>query len=577
MDNKRIKELMMGFSQDQLKSYLDKDILESLLEWNSDEGVYTKAKLIEMILTIKGVSTILKDKNFRKELLKRFDPDLFEQYKPLLPIEYADETDIEKIIESIISQPWKGSEITTIIFLGHLGYKVEDIFDNSKKDEKAISQLKSYGKFYELLDYQYIIRQKVLTKLNSDDDLVRLLIHMPTGTGKTKTAMHIISNYFSYSLMKKGLILWVAHTKELLDQAYETFCNVWSYIGNGEANIYRNYDNFDVSNEMEFNGIMICSIQKLIQMPQSNADLYKILKQDLKLIVYDEAHKAAAEKSKMIIEDLMTRKGGLLDRSLIGLSATPGRTSLDSFDNKLLSSMFGDCLISIDTQLMNEVNYSRSFALNMEVPRDIIKYFQDRKVLSKVTKEELSYDNDISEDDLNRMKIVTNRNGYEDFSEDSLKVIAQSKNRNLKILQKLFDLNNKNIPTIVFACSVKHAQLLSAMLSVQGVKNVCVFGNMPPNERKAAIERFKNRDNDCNIIINYEVLTTGFDSTNIQCVFITRPTQSVVLYSQMLGRGLRGPKMGGNETCLLIDVKDNLTKYDENLAFSYFNNYWGGR
>lgn len=577
MGNKRIKELMMGFSQDQLKSYLDKDILESLLEWNSDEGVYTKAKLIEMILTIKGVSTILKDKNFRKELLKRFDPDLFEQYKTILPIEYADETDVEKIIESIISQPWKGSEITTIVFLGHLGYKVEDIFDISKKDEKAISQLKSYGKFYELLDYQYIIRQKVLTKLNSDDDLVRLLIHMPTGTGKTKTAMHIISNYFSYSLMKKGLILWVAHTKELLDQAYETFCNVWSYIGNGEANIYRNYDNFDVSNEMEFNGIMICSIQKLIQMPQSNADLYKILKQDLKLIVYDEAHKAAAEKSKMIIEDLMTRKGGLLDRSLIGLSATPGRTSLDSFDNKLLSSMFGDCLISIDTQLMNEVNYSRSFALNMEVPRDIIKYFQDRKVLSKVTKEELTYDNDISEDDLNRMKIVTNRNGYEDFSEDSLKVIAQSKNRNLKILQKLFDLNNKNIPTIVFACSVKHAQLLSAMLSVQGVKSVCVFGNMPPNERKAAIERFKNRDNDCNIIINYEVLTTGFDSTNIQCVFITRPTQSVVLYSQMLGRGLRGPKMGGNETCLLIDVKDNLTKYDENLAFSYFNNYWGGR
>ena len=115
------------------------------------------------------------------------------------------------------------------------------------------------------------------------------------------------------------------------------------------------------------------------------------------------------------------------------------------------------------------------------------------------------------------------------------------------------------------------------MLSVQGIKNVCIFGNMPANERKTAIEKFKNRDDECNIIINYEVLTTGFDSTNIECVFITRPTQSIVLYSQMLGRGLRGPKMGGNETCLLIDIKDNLSKYDENLAFSYFNNYWGGR
>lgn len=577
MNNKIIKKLMMGFSQEQLKNYLDKDILESLLEWNSDEGAYTKSKLIEMILTIKGKSTILKDKNFRRELLKRFDLDLIEKYKYILKDKLEDETNIEELIEVIVSQPWKEDDMVTGIFLGHLGYKIEDIFDNSKKEEKSINQLKSYGKFYELLDYQYIIRQKVLTKLNSDEDLVRLLIHMPTGTGKTKTAMHIISNYYSYSLKKQGLILWIAHTKELLDQAYETFCNVWSYIGNGEANVYRNYDTFDVSNETEFNGVMICSIQKLIQMPQSNEKLYNIIKRNLKLIVYDEAHKASAEKSKMIIEDLMTRKDGLLDRSLIGLSATPGRTSLDSFDNKLLSSMFGDCLITIDTKLMNEVNYSRSYALNMEVPKDIIRYFQDRKVLSKVLKEELTYENDISNDDMNKMRIITNRNGYDDFSEDSLKVIARSKNRNLKILQKLYDLNNKNIPTIVFACSVKHAQLLSAMLSVQGVKNVCVFGSMPTNERKAAIEKFKNRDDDCNIIINYEVLTTGFDSTNIQCVFITRPTQSVVLYSQMLGRGLRGPQMGGNDTCLLVDIKDNLTKYNENLAFSYFNNYWGGK
>lgn len=530
-----------------------------------------------MILTIKGVSILLKEKNFRKELLKRFDPNLIDEYRCLFQVKIKNNEDVENLIEMIISHPWKESDIITETFLGHLGYKVEDIFDNSKKEEKAISQLQSYGKFYELLDYQYIIRQKVLTKLNSDDDLVRLLIHMPTGTGKTKTAMHIISNYYSYSLNKKGLVLWVAHTKELLDQAYETFCNVWSYIGNGETNIYRNYDTFDVNNETELNGIMICSIQKLALMFQSNKNLYNTIKRDLKLIVYDEAHKAAAEKSRMVIEDLMTRKNKLLDRSLIGLSATPGRTSLDSFDNKLLSSMFGDCLISIDTKLMNEVNYSRSYALNMEAPKDIIRYFQDRKVLSNVSKEELTYDNDISVDDMKKMIIVTNRNGYDDFSEESLKVIAQSRNRNLKILQKLYDLNNKNIPTIVFACSVKHAQLLSAMLSVQGIKNVCIFGNMPANERKTAIEKFKNRDDECNIIINYEVLTTGFDSTNIECVFITRPTQSIVLYSQMLGRGLRGPKMGGNETCLLIDIKDNLSKYDENLAFSYFNNYWGGR
>ena len=42
----------------------------------------------------------------------------------------------------------------------------------------------------------------------------------------------------------------------------------------------------------------------------------------------------------------------------------------------------------------------------------------------------------------------------------------------------------------------------------------------------------------------------------------------------MLGRGLRGPQMGGKAECLLIDIKDNLDQYDENMAFSHFDNYW---
>ena len=95
---------------------------------------------------------------------------------------------------------------------------------------------------------------------------------------------------------------------------------------------------------------------------------------------------------------------------------------------------------------------------------------------------------------------------------------------------------------------------------------------MDPYERKKSISNFK--EGKVNIIINYEILTTGFDSTNIKCVFITRPTKSVILYSQMIGRGLRGPKMGGNDTCLLIDVKENLISFNENKAFKHFDKYW---
>ena len=223
---------------------------------------------------------------------------------------------------------------------------------------------------------------------------------------------------------------------------------------------------------------------------------------------------------------------------------------------------------------MNAVNMSIQEAINSPVETDVIKYFQDRGVLSKIKKEELEYDEQLTEDELRKISIVANANGYDDFSKKSLEQIGKNKSRNLKILQRLRELNRAGKPTIVFACSVQHGQLLSAMLTLERIENALIIGEMSPYERAESIRRFKDRNDKLNIIINYEVLTTGFDSTNIECVFIARPTQSVVLYSQMLGRGLRGPQMGGNEECLLIDIKDNLKQYNEHMAFSHFSSYW---
>ena len=150
--------------------------------------------------------------------------------------------------------------------------------------------------------------------------------------------------------------------------------------------------------------------------------------------------------------------------------------------------------------------------------------------------------------------------GYDDkeYTNEQLQILASNKERNLSILRRLRELNLAKVPTIVFACSVSHAKMLSAMLTLEGIKNSLVLGEMDAVDRKKAIDEFKNRESGVDIIINYEVLTTGFDSKNIKCVFITRPTKSIVLYSQMLGRGLRGPQMGGNEECLLVDIDDNL-------------------
>ena len=116
--------------------------------------------------------------------------------------------------------------------------------------------------------------------------------------------------------------------------------------------------------------------------------------------------------------------------------------------------------------------------------------------------------------------------------------------------------------------------VMQFVLSLNSLINELNINGVSITVHKNAIDTFKKRDSGVDIIINYEVLTTGFDSKNIKCVFITRPTKSIVLYSQMLGRGLRGPLMGGNEECTLIDIDDNLQAFDNETAFSHFNDYW---
>ena len=83
------------------------------------------------------------------------------------------------------------------------------------------------------------------------------------------------------------------------------------------------------------------------------------------------------------------------------------------------------------------------------------------------------------------------------------------------------------------------------------------------------------KNSDLNILLNYGVLTTGFDAPKTDVVFIARPTASIVLYSQIIGRGLRGPNIGGTKECKIINVKDNivgLPNYDK--IYEYFDDYY---
>ena len=574
---KKYTDYMFGFSQSDLREYLGQGMVDLLIEWfPNGDSLLTKQRMVSMIDSIYGTS-ILKENKFRKDLLQCMrTSEIFRIRDACLSSSEKEETDPLTIIDIVANKPWNRNVVST--YLLKLWGVPDSVFDKEKDNSVIDNVIDSpEEQFYELLDYQYYIKQRVLNNLNSGHVLERMLVHMPTGTGKTKTSMHIIVNYINFTLEKKGVIIWIAHTIELLQQAYDTFISVWSHLGDGQINAYKLWGNKNISNtDTPLNGIVFCGLSKLMSISVSCLNLYERLKKDCRLVVFDEAHKAAARQTQKVIEELMRMPAGYENRALIGLTATPGRTTKDSYDNNLLTNIFGNKLIHIDADILNQINYGKLKALNIVAETNIIKYFQDRRILAKMLPQRLTYRKDFSEQELKILSGTLRDLGYNDkeYTAEQLKVLARNKERNLEIMRRLRQLQIDKKPTIVFACSVEHAKMLSAMLTLEGIPNSLVLGKMAPMDRKHAIEAFKEKNSGVDIIINYEVLTTGFDSKNIKCVFITRPTKSVVLYSQMLGRGLRGPLMGGNEECILIDIDDNFQAFDNETAFSHFNDYW---
>lgn len=560
----RIANVVNNFDEVELYELLG-DLKDSLLEWTFNNENITKRKIIDIIISINGINLFFNN-DFRYKYFLALDFGKKEECQLLKKLYsfFKISNDQYLLAEKMKNLKFAEKEPYISFINDYLEFPEYEFSKNVL--EEPIDTIKNDGlKFFELYDYQYMIKQQVINDLqNPKKALYKTLIHMPTGTGKTKTAMHIISHYINFITKGKGIVVWIAHSDELLKQAFDTFKSVWSHLGNVEIDVFKGWVSYP--NEIK-NGILFTSIQGL--MAKMQKPIFKDISEKASLIVFDEVHKVGASKYKQCI-DLLMQKANDYGKRFIGLTATPGRTTEFSRENTIFSNEY-DNIVGIDVDRINAISLTENETRNYRGSKDPIGYFQERGILSKLQREELDYQ--LSLDILEKLEKQINNN-RDEYSDDLIKEIAVNKSRNMKIIEKLKILNEKKIPTIVFSCSLQHAKMLSAYLKMIDIPNSLVHGDLDGYSRDKAIKDFKDVNNDVNIIINYEILTTGFDSTNIKCVFITRPTKSVILYSQMIGRGLRGPKMGGNEKCLLIDVKENLLKYDVSSAFEHFNKYW---
>jgi len=145
--------------------------------------------------------------------------------------------------------------------------------------------------------------------------------------------------------------------------------------------------------------------------------------------------------------------------------------------------------------------------------------------------------------------------------------------RNIEILKNLERECLDKHQIIFFGCSIEHSKFICSMLIYLGYNAVHVDGSTDRDTRWHILNDFRNCK--IQIICNFGVLTTGFDAPKTDVVCIARPTTSIVLYSQMIGRGLRGPAIGGTKSCKLINVRDNIRNLpDYQKIFDYFDGYW---
>jgi superfamily II DNA or RNA helicase len=163
-----------------------------------------------------------------------------------------------------------------------------------------------------------------------------------------------------------------------------------------------------------------------------------------------------------------------------------------------------------------------------------------------------------------------------DLSSDFIKKLSMNEARTNMIIEKtIIENKDKNNKIIIFAGSVESAKNINLILKMENINCALVTGETNLLERRTNIEKFKDAKSGLNIIINYGVLTTGFDAPKANVAIIGRPTQSVTLYSQMVGRVMRGKKAGGKKLCKVITVKDPIKGFrDMSESFTYWEDLW---
>lgn len=328
----------------------------------------------------------------------------------------------------------------------------------------------------------------------------RLLVTLPTGTGKTIVFAEVIRRRRAAGDRRPVLI--VAHRRELLEQAAEKVA--WL---NPDAKIAIECAGQRAPRDTD---IIIASIQTL---GPSGCKRLAWLRPGL--IICDEAHHAIAPTYRRVFERFGAMGG---DALLLGCTATPHR-----LDKENLRQIF-----------------------QVEAYRMGLLEAIEQGWLASITSYRVVTGTDLG--------AVHTR--ARDFVTSELAAAVNVQARTEQVIEK-WESVAKGRRTLVFCVNVQHAQDVAEAFRRAGYTAETVDGGMRPADRQAVLDRF--RAGETQIVANCELLGEGFDLPAVSSVVMMRPTQSEALLTQQIGRGTRLAE--GKRDVILIDVVDNTDRH----------------
>lgn len=356
----------------------------------------------------------------------------------------------------------------------------------------------------ELRAYQHEAVQAVYDHLRKRDDNPCVVI--PTAGGKTPVMATICRDAVQ---RWGGRVLILAHVKELLEQAVDKLHtmapDLWMQIGVYSAGLRRR----DTEHP-----IIVAGIQSVFR---KAADL-----DPFDIILVDESHMVPPDGEGMYQTFLAEAKVVNPHVRLIGLTATPYRMSTG--------------MICGPDNLLNEICYEIGV-------RELIVQGYLCPLKSKAGRRKV---------DTSRLHV---RGG--EFIAGEVEQLMDDDSLVISACREILEQTQDRHSCLVFASGVQHALHVQRVFGDMGQECGFVCGETLQFERADTLARF--RDGKLKYLVNVNVLTTGFDAPNIDCVALLRPTNSPGLYYQMVGRGFR--LHPSKSECLILDFGGNILRH----------------